>query len=148
MKKLLIVFIITTLSISFAYATLKQAQSIMVDVTLNQSMNHEKTFTTKNKISLLQDDDWTAVSSSQSISTITRANQSDLPSIPNQSLALMKIIKADNKHVTLQFLILNQESSRYSVTQPLLTVNYDQKGDIQIHDKRNDIELTVIAKKV
>lgn len=149
MKKLFSLLVIIVLSISFSYAGnhVKQTQSIMIDVTLNQSINHTKTFATKNTLSLSEDDDWTAISSAQFTSTITKTNPSNLSPISNQWLALMKIIKANNNHVTLQFLLLNQESSHYSVAQPRLTVSYNQKGSIQIHDKHNNIELTVIAKK-
>lgn len=150
MNKIIVILMIMMLSISFSHAAtrLKKAQSIMVDVTLNQSMNNANTFITNNKISLTQDDDWTAMGSSQSTSTITNPNQSHQSPISNQFLALMKIIQADNKHVTLQFLILNQESSHYSVAQPRLIVSYNQKGGIHIHDKNNNIDITVIAKKI
>lgn len=149
-KKIFVMLILILLSISVAYAAthLQKTQSIEVDVTLNQSMNNANTFITKNKISLTQDDDWTAISSAQSTSAITNLKQPQQPPIPNQSLSLMKIIQADNKHLTLQFLILNQESSHYSVVQPRLIVNYNQKGGIHINDKNNNIELTVIAKKI
>jgi len=149
MKKFFAMVMIISLCIPVSYASihLKKSQPIMIDVTLNQSIDNANTSASKNNISLTQEDGWIAINGSQSVSTITNPNQLPQPPVSNQSLALVKILQADKKHVTLQFLILNQESAHYFVTQPQLIINYDEKSEIHIQDKHNKIELAVIANK-
>src|SRR5579872_2148953 len=100
MKNFLAMILIILFSIPFSYAAphLKKTQSITIDVTLNQSINNANIVSTKNNISLTENDGWTAISGSKSTTTIKNSNQ---------SVALMKVLQANNKHVTLQFLILN-----------------------------------------
>lgn len=149
MKRLFILFLLA-IAVSLAHATTcknKNAQPLIdIDILFNQVTKNLSEFTIKNTVSLTANDRWTAISGSQSTTSITTPHHASPPSSMNLSLILMKILKADNKQVALQFLILNQEATTYSVEEPRLTVKYNQKGEIKIHTNDTTIQLAVVAK--
>lgn len=138
---------VTLLTHATTYAN--SEKFIDINITLKQTMHRYDQTTLTNKISLTPSKYWTVITDSQAITSITSPPpQSSPTSIAiHHFLVLINLSKADNKKADLRFLILNQEGSTYSIDEPHLIVNYNQKGEIKIQEQNKEIHLTVIAKK-